>query len=228
MTKKETPEDKLEGIENALSRTEQYIEENRKSLSIIVLAVVLVVAIYFAFTSWYLKPQEEHAKSQMYIAQRYFERDSFKLALNGDNNFPGFLGIIEDFRLTKSADLAHYYAGICYKNLGQFEKAIEYLRKFDSKDRILSCEALGAIGDCYAELGKSDDACKYYLRAADKVKNDFTSPIYLLRAGILLEQGGNYKKALELYQRIEQEYQNTAEGQEIIKYITRAKVKGNL
>lgn len=228
MAHKEEAEDKLAGIDHALTRTEQYIEENRKSLSIIAGAVIAAVAIYFAFNSFYLKPQEEKAKSQMYIAERYFEKDSFRLALNGDGNYPGFLSIIEDFRLTKSANLANYYVGICYKNTGKFTDAIEYLKKFDSKDKILSNVALGSIGDCYAELGKNEDAIKYYERAADNVKNDFTTPVYLMRAGILLEQTGDYKKALTIYQRIEKEYANSNEGQQIVKFITRAKVKGNI
>src|SRR5208337_787653 len=104
MAQKEGVENKLESIETALGKTEQYIEENRKSLTIIAGAIVAVVAIYFGFTRFYLKPKEEKAESQMYVAERYFERDSFRLALNGDGNYPGFLNIIDDYRLTKSAN----------------------------------------------------------------------------------------------------------------------------
>ena len=228
MTHKEGVEEKLEGIENALGRTEQYIEENRKSLSIIAGAIVAVVAIYFGFTKFYLKPKEEKAESQMYVAERYFEKDSFKLALNGDGNYPGFLNIIDDYGLTKSSNLAKYYAGICYKNLGKYTEAIEFLKKFNLEDKLLSSIALGSIGDCYAELKQSDDAVKYYERAADNVKNDFTSPIYLMRAGLLLEEKGSFKKSLELYERIEKEFNKSPEGVQISKYIARVKVKGNL
>jgi len=52
--------------------------------------------------------------------------------------------------------------------------------------------------------------------------------LYLMRAGILLEEKGDYKKALEVYQRIQKEFYRTSQGQQIEKYITRAKVKGNL
>ena len=228
MTQKEGVEEKLEGIETALGKTEQYIEENRKSLTIIAGAIVAVVAIYFGFTKFYLKPKEEKAQSQMFVAERYFEKDSFKTALNGDGNYPGFLNIIDDYGLTKSANLANYYAGMCYKNLGKYTEAIEFLKKFNLDDKLLSSVALGSIADCYSELNQNNDAIKYYERAADNVKNDFTSPIYLLRAGILLEQTGNFKKALSMYERIEKEFNKSSEGQQITKYITRVKVKGNL
>ncbi|HEY4786705.1 MAG TPA: tetratricopeptide repeat protein [Bacteroidales bacterium] len=225
---KDGAENKLEGIEGALSRTEHYIEENRKSLTIIAGAIIAAVLLYFAFNRFYLDPKEKNAQRQMYVAEQYFEKDSFKLALNGDGNYPGFLTIIDEFGLTDAANIAHYYAGVCYKNLGNYSQAIEYLKKFDSKDKIISCEALGAIADCYADLGQNDEAIKYYKRAANNVKNDFTTPLYLLRAGILLEDMHQYKEALETYQRIEKEYNASNEGREIQKYITRAKIKGNL
>lgn len=227
-TNNEVSGDKFESIENALSRTERYIEENQKSLTIIVGAIIVAVGIYFAFTKWYLKPLEEDAQKEMYIAERYFEKDSFNVALTGSGSYPGFLAIIDDYGLTKSANLAHYYAGMCYKNLGKNSEAIEYLKKFDSDDQMLSNIALGAIGDCYSELGDSNEAVKYYKRAAKNVKNDFTSPIYLMRAGVLLESKGDYKSALEVYETIQNDFSKTYEGQQIEKYITRVKVKGNL
>jgi len=226
--KKEAVEDKLEGIESALSRSERYIEENQKSLSIIAGAIIAAVVIYLAFNRFYLKPKEEKAQKQMFVAEQYFEKDSFNLALKGDGNYPGFLDIIDEYGLTDASNLAHYYAGICYKSLGKYTEAIDYLKKFDSKDKIVSNIAKGSIGDCYAELGNTDEAIKYYERAANKVSNDLTTPLYLMRAGILLEEKGDYKKALEVYQRIQKEFYRTSQGQQIEKYITRAKVKGNL
>jgi len=225
---KDGVEIKLEGIESALTRTEHYIEENRKSLSIIAGAIVVAVLLYFAFNRFYMQPKEKNAQKQMYVAEQYFEKDSFNLALKGDGNYPGFLTIIDEFGLTDASNLSHYYAGICYKNLGNYKDAIEHLRKFDSSDKIISSEALGAIGDCYADLGENDQAVKYYKKAANNNKNDFTTPLYLMRAGILFEEMNNFKDALKIYQRIEEEYNGTKEGHDIEKYIARVKIKGNL
>lgn len=226
--KESSAEQKVESIESALTKTERYIEENRKSLSIIFGGILAIVLIYVAFTKLYLGPREKKAINQMYVAEQYFEKDSFKLALNGNGVYPGFLEIIDDYGFTKAANLAKLYAGISYLHLGDYNKAITYLEKFDSDDKIISNIALGGIGDAYSELGKNDDAVKYYLRAADNVKNDLTSPIYLMRAGILLEQKGDYKKAVDVYTRIEKEFSKSAEARDIEKYITRAEIKGNL
>jgi len=57
----------------------------------------------------------------MFMAQKYFEQDSIRKALNGDGQYLGFLAIIDEYGMTKSSNLSHYYAGMCYLKLGQFE-----------------------------------------------------------------------------------------------------------
>ena len=66
----------------------------------------------------------------MYQAERWLEMDSFKLALNGDGNYLGFLDIAKNYKFTKAGNLAKYSAGICYLHLGQYQDAIEYLTKY--------------------------------------------------------------------------------------------------
>ena len=48
-------------IAETFSRTEKYIDENKKSLGIIAGAIVLVVGGYFAYTTWILGPKEKEA-----------------------------------------------------------------------------------------------------------------------------------------------------------------------
>lgn len=229
MAKETQPtQDKFEGIESALTRTEHYIEENRKSLTIILVAILGAVALYFAFNKFYLEPKEVRAQKKMFYAEQYFEKDSFNVALKGDGINAGFLEIIDDYGFTDASNLAHYYAGICYKNLGNYKEAIDYLEQFDSDDKIVSNIAIGSIGDCYAELGDNKQALKYYRKAADNQKNEFTTPMYLVRAGILYEQTNDFANALKMYERIEKEFNRVYQEQQIEKYVTRVKIKGNL
>lgn len=216
--------DKIEAVENVLSRSEQFIEDNQKIVTIVVLAIVAVVGLYLAYNKWYLKPLEEEANSQMFVAEQYFERDSFNLALNGDLNYPGFLTIIDEYSSTNAANLAHYYAGISYLQLGQFENAIEYLTSFDSDDKMLKPISLGAIGDAYMELKNTDEAIKYYKKAGTTAGNEFTSPLYLMRAGLALESIKDYKGALEQYKLIKEKYKTSTEGRTIDKYIDKAEI----
>jgi tetratricopeptide (TPR) repeat protein len=111
---------------------------------------------------------------------------------------------------------------------GQFKKAIEKFEEFESEDVMLSSVALGAIGDCNLELKNTDEAIKYYIKAADKNPNTFTTPIFLKKAGMAYEFNKKYSDAVGVYERIQKEYGKTQEGRDIVKYITRAKLLGNL
>jgi tetratricopeptide (TPR) repeat protein len=216
-------EKNIGAVEEALSKTENFIERNQKIITYIVGAIIIVIGGYMAFNKFYLGPKEKDAQSQMFWAERYFEKDSLKLALNGDGTNPGFLEIIDEFGITKTADLAHYYAGMCYLKMGQYQDAIDQLEDFDSDDQIVSSMALGAIGDSYMELGDNDKALKYYLKAADHNNNLFSTPLFLMKAGWTYELTGNYEEALKLYERIQKDYNKSLESREIEKYIARAK-----
>jgi tetratricopeptide (TPR) repeat protein len=222
--KKEDAPELVEGVENALSRTEQYIEENQKSLTIIVAAIIIIVGGYLGYKRFIVTPKEAEAQSQMFMAEKYFEMDSLNLALNGDGNYLGFLDIINDYGITKSANLANYYAGISYLHLGQYQEAIDYLKDFDANDEMIGPIAYGAIGDAYVELGDLQQAVTFYEKAANKGDNEFVTPIYLMKAGEVYENLEKYEKALQAYQRIEQDYKQTSEGRQIEKYITRVKL----
>ena len=220
-------QDKTEGgivaVEEALSKTERFIEKNQKLLTIIIGVIVVVVLVFFGFKRFYMAPREKEASEQMFMAERYFEIDSLNLALNGDGMYPGFLEIIDDYGMTKGANLSKYYAGVCYLKMGKFEEAIDHLKSFKGKDQVLGPMAKGALGDAYLELDQTAKAAGAYLEAADLNENEFTSPLFLMKAGWTYEILKDYKKALEIYERIKFKFPTSNEAREIDKYIARAK-----
>ncbi|MCT4637405.1 MAG: tetratricopeptide repeat protein [Bacteroidales bacterium] len=217
-----TGDENLENVENALSKTEHFIEENQKSLTIIVVAIAATIGLYLTYDRFVAQPKEVEAQNEIFMAEQYFEQDSFNIALNGKDEYPGFLEIIDEHGSTKAANLAHYYAGVSYLRLGDYDKAIEYLKKFDSDDIMVAPIAQGSIGDAYSQLKNYNDAAKYYTSAADYSENDFTTPIYLMKAGHVYIELKEYNKALEVFNKIKKNYPQTTEGRQIDKYITKA------
>ncbi|MFZ5939618.1 MAG: tetratricopeptide repeat protein [Bacteroidota bacterium] len=225
---KEIQTDKnLEGIELALTRSEQFIEDNQKLLTYILTGVILVIFVAIALNRYVMKPRNQEAAATMYMAERYFERDSFNLALNGYGTYPGFLDVMDEFKLTKAARLAHFYAGVSYEHLGDHEKAIEYLSSFSTKDLLVGASAMGSLGDAYSNLGEYADAVKAYEKGADKYKNNFSSPILLKKAGVVYEHSGDLEAALRTYEKIKAEYPQSSEGREMNKYIGRIEAQLN-
>ena len=223
---KEVQGDKnLGNIESALTKTEIFIEDNQKMLTNILLGVLAVALLIIAGNRYILKPKNLEAAASMYMAERYFERDSFNMALNGYGTYPGFLDIIDEYSITKSAKLAKYYAGISYKELGDYESAIDYLSKYRTKDLMVGAAAKSSLGDAYSGLGEYEKAAKTYIEAASQYENNFTSPIILKKAGIVYEELGELEKALKIYEQINNEYPDSAEGREMKKYIGRVQAE---
>lgn len=219
--KVEHVEEQLHNVESALSNAEQFIEKNQKNLVYLLLGIVVVVFGYWMMKAYYYGPQETESQSASFRAQIYFEKDSFKLALNGDGLNDGFVSIASKYSGTKAGNLANYYAGVSYLQLGQFQKAIDYLKDFSSEDDLIQSLAVGATGDAYLELGNKEKAVSYYNDAID-FKNSFTAPTFLFKLGLLQEEMGKNSDALESYTAIKNEYKTSAEFALIEKYITRA------
>jgi tetratricopeptide (TPR) repeat protein len=213
----------IKNVEQTLTKTEQFLEENYKPLLITLGIIVGLVGIFW-LTRIYLSKRSNEAQSQMYQAERYLEMDSLNLALYGDGNYLGFLDIANDYKFTRAGNLARYSAGVCFLHLGQFQDAIDFFNKYSKKDKVLGSLAIGATGDAYVELGDLDKGIEKYIEAADYAGNSFNTPLFLMKAGELYELNGQFSEALEIYERIQNEYPESTEGASIDKYIARAKL----
>jgi tetratricopeptide (TPR) repeat protein len=213
-------EERIVAVEEAFSKTEQFIEKYQKIILIAIGVIVIIILGFFGFKRFYLGPKEKEAQSQMFMAEKYFEQDSLKKALNGDGQYLGFLAIIDEYGMTKSANLSQYYAGICFLKLGQFDQAIEHLKAFSSDDEFVGPMAKGAIGDAYMELKQVDKAAGFYVDAAELRVNEFTTPLFLMKAAMAFEELGKFDKALEMYKRIKADFPRSNEGRDVDKFIS--------
>ena len=218
-------EERIVAVEEAFGKTEQFIEKNQKIILISIGIIIVVILGFFGFKRFYLAPREKEAQGQMFMAQKYFEQDSLMKALNGDGQYLGFLSIIDDYGMTKSANLSHYYAGISYLKLGQFDNAITQLKKFSAGDKVISPLAKGALGDAYVETKDVKKGVDYYIEAAEMGKNDFISPYFYMKAAMGYTELADFEGALKIYKKIKEEYPRSNEGRDIERYIAFAEGK---
>lgn len=213
--------DEFENVEQVLTSSEAFIEKYQKQILYGLGAIALVVIAVLAIGNFYVTPRQNAAANEMYASQAYFAVDSFKVALEGDGfESIGFEEISSKYSMTSSGNLAKAYAGICYYNLQDYEKAIDFLTKYDGDDEYFSVTVIGLIGDAYAELEQLDNAVKFFNKAAD-AKNQVLTPFYLKKAAVLLESDGKKEEALKNFLKIKNEYPMSAEAQEVDKYIAR-------
>ena len=217
-------------LDEGASKTEAWVEKNQKALIGVIGLVAVCVLGYFAYHQYIQKPKEAEAMNEMFQAQNYWEealtapaKDSlYNLSLQGGEGKYGFLDIIDNYGGTDAANLAHYYAGMAYLNLNKYQEAIAQLDKFSSKDDILAPLAKGGIGDAFVQLNQNDDALKYYEEAAKMRTNDFTTPRFLLKAGIAAMALNKNDKALKHFEKIKEEYPKSPEATKAEIYTGRA------
>lgn len=210
---------------NDFGQAGKFIRENQKSLTFIGGAIVALILIYFGYQKLYLAPREQKAESQMYKAQDWWAKKDWDKAIKGDAGYPGFEKIISDYSNTKSANLAYFYLGTAYLNKGEYQKAIDDLNNYRGGDGMIAGEALGCIGDAYVELKDYDKAVTYYKKAVDKASNNFLSPLYLKKLGLVYEAQNDNKDASDVYNQIKKNYPESTEAQNIDAYIARVDAK---
>lgn len=199
-----------------------FWQKNSKSI-LIGLAVVLVAVVgYFVYKNYFQAPKEQKALEAMWKAESYYRQDSARLALNGDGANAGFLRIMSRYDGTQAANLAKFYAGAAYLQLGDFNNAIKYLKDFSTGDKLIGVRATGLLGDAYSESGKKAEAVDQYRKAGTMFPEDnYNSPEYLFRAGLLYQELGKTNEAIEMFQIIKDKYASSERGVEIDKYLAR-------
>ena len=214
-------------VEEIVSKSEQFIENNSKKIIYGIIAIALVVGAVLGLKHGYLAPKEKAAAVALFKGEQYFAKDSFNLALNGNGaDYEGFDAIIDQYGSTASGNLAKAYAGICYFKIGDYEKALEKLKSFKAKDNMISPTIIGLIGDCYVNMGNIKEGISYFEKAAKEADNETISPVFLKKAGVAYESLKQYKDAVKAYTTIKEKYYNSMEASDIDKYITRASVEG--
>jgi tetratricopeptide (TPR) repeat protein len=208
-------------VEVALTKTEQFLEKHLNLVFYVIGGIVVLILGVLGVGKYVIAPKNVDAQEQMFAAQNYFSVDSFSQALNGDGVSLGFLDIIDQYGSTKSGNLAHYYAGISFLHLGDYNEAIKQLKKFSTKDMLLAPLAKSGIGDAYIELGNYDKAISSYEDALALNKNEFTTPSIKIKLALAFEAKGDPKKALTILQEIKSDYPNSADLPAVEKSIAR-------
>lgn len=220
---KEQPkvEEQIE-LDKALNKSEAFIEKHWKELGIALLAIILVVTGFYLYKN-YSAGKEAKAQAAIAAAQTAIATQQFEQALNGDGANAGLIKVIKDFSGTKTANLAKLYAAICYAQTDKVDEAIKMFEDFDQQgDQMISPASLGALGNCYIQKGQNDKGVELLLKAAKAANNDAISPVFLLQAGQVYESMNKNEEAVELYNKIKNEYFRSSIAQDIDKYIERA------
>lgn len=211
-------------LDESASKTEEWVVKNQNYIFVIVGVVALVILAVIGYNRFISEPNAREAMNEIAKAQSYFddavnattEKDSlYNLALNGGEGKFGMLDIIDKYSSTPAGNLANYYAGMAYLNMNKYQDAITYLSNFSSDDVMLSAISKGGIGDAFVQLNQQEDGLEYYEKAIKSSTNDFTTPLYLMKAARVALDLGDNSKALGFLHRIKTEFASSNEAKDV-------------
>jgi tetratricopeptide (TPR) repeat protein len=222
---KGTKEEVLIDVAEVTQEAQHWIEAYKKPLLYGAIALVAVIGASLAWKS-YQAGNQVKAVQAMWKAEQMFERDSFAVALNNPGGgYEGFLSIISKYGRTPAGNMANYYAGVSYLQLGKFDEAIKHLDDFSPSGAVSPTMKYGALADAYSEKQDFGKALKYYKEAASEGSVEDLKALYLKRFAMLSEKQGDVSAAVSAYSEIKEKYPMTAEGRDIDKFIARAEAK---
>lgn len=199
---------------------EQFKSNNQlKLITMIVGGVIVIVLGYFAYIQFMWKPDNDKSKDSYWIGLNYATSDSTDMAIeeleSQVKKFDGKVG----------GEVAQFVLARQLMSKGEYKDALKELEGVDVSDIYVSTMAKGLKADCHSELKEYEKAANLYLEAADANDNEFTTPMYLMKAGLCAEEIKDFAMATECYEKIRDNYTSFASQKAIEKYIARAKNK---
>jgi TolA-binding protein len=217
---KEVVNPQEEILDNAQVQTENVFEKNSKMVVVAIVVIFVLAAAIFGYKKLIVEPRLNDAQEMLYEAQYRFEQQNadFALALNGDENVPGFAQVIEKYGNTPAGNLATVYAAACALRLGDFDAAEGYLAKYSNvkgaTGELVNAMAVGIRGEIAVEKGDYAGAAAIFEKAANVSDNNYSAPLYLRKAAMAYAAAGNAAKAQECLQTINDKYPSSIEARE--------------
>ena len=209
-----------------IAKAKDFWTTYNKPVMIVSIAIILLGGGYYGYKKFILEPKNAKASEEIFKAEEYFRLDSINLALNGDGQHPGFLKIISKYGGTKSANLARYYAGVCYLKMGDNANALKNLKKFSTSAKQIQARAYKLMADAYADSDKNSDALTYYKKAAHHFEKDKEAASEALFLGGYLADKvlKNKKEAVSLYKELLKKFPDSQYVVDAEKYLAQSGV----
>lgn len=201
-----------------------FYDEHRRiaqGLGVALLVLVLAIPGYI----YYHQQQEQAANQQLSQILPVYEQQNYQQALDGTGERAGLLSIADEYGNTDAGNLATFYAANALYQLEEYDRALTYFQRFEKGGDFIGASAFAAQAAIHENKGAFERAADLYEQAAGQYENELTAPRFLLSAGQAYEEAGRYEAAVEVYQRIGENYPDSDQASDAERYMARAKVR---
>lgn len=195
-----TDETSIDALDRNLQSMGRQIAVNKSALYIAFAAIIVVAAVTLGYIYFFRNPRIEKS----FEAYNKVETE----AMGNDSVAAAQYKLVADqYDGSQAGKLAALSAAESLYNLGKYEEAVKYLKKFSSKDDVLQANADILAGDCYVNLKKYDEAIEAFTTAVRKGEgNPQIVPRALLKKAVVYDAQKKYKDALECYRLIKRDF----------------------
>jgi tetratricopeptide (TPR) repeat protein len=202
-----------------------FYEANKRTISIVVTAVVVAV---FA-TVIFLKNRSENNEKAIAALGAIFESfdaGQFQKSVDGipERNVQGLKAIVDNYGGSATGELARFYLASAYAQLGRYDEALKEFEEYSPSGELLSVSRLSGIGSCYEAKGMFKEAAASFEKAATQYPKDVSAAENLNNAARDYSQAAEKEKAIELYKRIKKNYPATAFARDADRFIAQLSV----
>ncbi len=196
--KKQATRTTIDELNEKLSSAEQSVEQNKKKIIYVVIALVVIVAIGFFGYKWY---QGKVSDTKEVIGQA----DSAKMEGNDSLAVKLYKQAAEGSG--KYANRANLEAALILYNQGKNEDALKHLAAYDSEESMIGSLAQVLKGDCNVNLKKYDDAISCSDKAVSVADgNQQLVPYAMYKKSVVLAAQNKHAEAAKVLEEIDNKY----------------------
>ena len=213
MAKKSNQEDVIVNVDELYSKSEQFVDKNRKQLTMGLGGAAAIILVVIGYSSLVVAPKNTAAEEAAFMAEHYFAKDSSDLAMFGDGLNAGLEEIMNDYSGTPAAARAAFEMGIMHRDAADFEAAVEAFDQAGFNDDVFGPLTDANIGDCLVELGDLEGAEEHFASAASRAASGLAakalSPMCSYKQALVLLELGEDDKARDVLEDLAEDFPNS-------------------
>ena len=213
MAKKSNQEDVIVNVDELYSKSEQFVDKNRKQLTMGLGGAAAIILVVIGYSSLVVAPKNTAAEEAAFMAEHYFAKDSSDLAMFGDGLNAGLEEIMNDYSGTPAAARAAFEMGIMHRDAADFEAAVDAFNQAGFSDDVFGPLTDANIGDCLVELGDLEGAEEHFASAASRAASGLAakalSPMCSYKQALVLLELGEDDKARDVLEDLAEDFPNS-------------------
>lgn len=213
MAKKSNQEETIVNVDELYSKSEQFVDKNRKQLTLGLGGAAALILIVIGYSTLVVAPKNTAAEEAAFMAEHYFAKDSADLAMLGDGLNAGLEEILSDHSGTPAAARAAFELGIMHRDAARFDEAVDAFNQAGFSDDVFGPLTDANIGDCLVELGDLEGAEGHFASAASGAASGLAakalSPMCSYKRALVLIELGNENKARGVLEDLAEDFPNS-------------------